>query len=319
MLNLFKKILYIPFVLMLVFLLYFTSIPSAAGYRMGVAPPFLNLGEVEKGSSNLANFDLVSSSTDEFMVKLKVLKGNMDFLTGKYKDLVYNYSEEDVSSWIEFINNPVMLEPPNETSKSSGWKKINFILNVPEDAEPGYHLVEIKPTPYVPAGYKSGSFAVATITVTVVFKVPGKAIRKGIILDVTEGKYVRDKLEVNTYFQNSGTVTISAIASPIKIYDKDGNIVKTLMSHIDKVKPGEKKLLKAYLRTNNLESGEYDVNTSVTYKTGSISKKSSIIFEKKLLPTPQVVKIPKEIHFPWWILITIIIIIIAYIIYKKGE
>ncbi len=315
-----KKILLALSVFILVSLIQ-TPFSHAIRYQVGVSPPFLDLGEVQQGSSKVGEFYIITSSTDDLMVSMETTNGNMDFFNSdKFKSMVYEYSEEDCYSWIEFPKNPVLLKPSEEEIKTSygvikGWRKINFILNIPKNAEPGYHIISLKPTPYVPGGIGTGVTIVAVTTITVLFRVSGDAVREGSILDITTGQFTPNGLEIDTYFQNKGTVTVSLRAEPIEFYDEKGEMVKKIVSNIDKVKPGDMVDLKAYLNTNNLSQKEYDVIANVNYKTNTTSKRSTISLEAKAaaIPTPE-----ERPQFPWWIVVIIAIIIISYIIYRRS-
>lgn len=289
---------------------------AAIEFSVGVSPPILDLGEIERGSTKIVKFYLVTPSTEPLLVYLEPEKGNLDFfIRDRYKDLVYNYSEEDVIYWAEFLNNPIELKPGNETLKTRageirGWREVGFLLNIPKDAEPGYHILKIKPYPSVPSEVigQAGARVIAITSVTVLFNVPGDAKREGIILDVTPGNYIGNRLEINTYFQNVGTTTISAKASQ-NIY-KNGKSIANLTSSLEFIKPREVKALKTFLPTEGISFGDYDVFTTVDYTTGSASKTSTLTIS----PPPVAVVTP--VVFPWWIIILIVIVAIAIYIHR---
>lgn len=317
--SMMKKILLVLLFFIFVSLIQ-TPFSHAIRYQVGVSPPFLDLGDVKQGSSKVGEFYIITSSMDDLLINMETTNGNMDFFNNdKFKDMIYEYSEEDCHNWIEFPKNPVLLKPSEEEIKTDygvikGWRKINFILNIPRNAEPGYHIISLKPTPYVPGGTGTGVTIVAVTTITVLFRVSGDAVREGSILDITTGQFTPNGLEIDTYFQNKGTVTVSLRADPIEFYDEKGEIVKTIVSNIDKVKPGDMVDLKAYLNTNNLSKKEYDVVANVNYKTNTTSKRSSITLEAKVIG----VKPEEKPQFPWWIAVIIIVIIISYIIYRRS-
>jgi hypothetical protein len=298
-------------------ILLLTSISLAAELIVGVSPPVLNLGEIERGTTKIVKFYLVTPSSEPLLVSLQSEKGNLDFFTrDEYKNILFNYSEEEVSGWVEFLKNPVELAPSNETLQTKGgvikgWREISFLLNVPKNAEPGYHLVRINPYPSVPSEVlgQAGARVVAITSLSVLFNVPGDARREGLILDVVPGKYIGDRLEINTYFKNTGSVTISAKA--IQTILKNGEAITTLSSSTELVKPNETKILKSLLPLDGISFGDYNVITSVSYTTGSTQKNSTLTISPPLLPT-----FAPPPAFPYWIIILIIIIAIAIGIYK---
>lgn len=284
---------------------------AAVEFTVGVSPQVVEMGELERGSSNIVKFYIVTPSTEPLLVYLEPERSNLDFFSkDQYKQLIFNYSEDDVVSYVEFLKNPVELVSGNETLKTSygeirGWREINFLLNVPKDAEPGYHTVKINPIPTVPseAMGQAGARVVAVTSVTLLFSVPGDARREGIILDVVAGGYSGKRLEMDTYFQNTGTMTISARAEQ-NFYVNNETIVN-ITSPIEFVKPGEIKILKAFLPAEGISVGDYNVSTKVSYTTGYTSKNSTVSITKavEVSITPEV--------YPWWIVVVIILVIIA--------
>ncbi|MEM5829353.1 MAG: hypothetical protein QXU15_01220 [Candidatus Aenigmatarchaeota archaeon] len=302
----------------MVFVILLFSIPQALAveFTVGVSPNILDLGEIEAGSTKLVKFFLVTPSSEPLLVYLEPENGNLDFFSrDQYNQLLFNYSEEEVTSWVEFLSNPIELKPANETLKTRGgeirgWREISFLLNVPREAEPGYHLLKIKPSPYVPSETlgQAGARVVAITSVTILFNLPGEIRREGVILDVTPGKHLGDRLEINTYFKNSGTVTISAKA--FQGVFKDGELIENLTSPIQFVKPGEVAILKTFLPSSKISSGEFLIATTVSYTTGSASKNSTLVIKA----APPIIE--KPVEFPLWIVIIILIVLIAVLIYK---
>ena len=293
-----------------------TSISLAVELIVGVSPPVLNLGEIERGTTKIVKFYLVTPSSEPLLVSLQAEKGNLDFFArDEYKNIIFNYSEEESATWVEFLKNPVELAPINETLQTKGgivrgWREISFLLNVPKNAESGYHLIKINPYPFVPSEVlgQAGARVVAITSLSVLFNVPGEARREGLILDVVPGSYIGNRLEINTYFKNTGSVTISARATQAVL--KDGNVIVNLSSSTELVKPNEIKILKTLLPLDGISFGNYDIITSVSYVTGLTEKNSTITISPPLAPLAP----PPE--FPYWIIILILIIAIAIGIYK---
>jgi hypothetical protein len=187
------------------------------------------------------------------------------------------------------------------------------LLNVPQDAEPGYHAIRVKPVPYVPSESvgQAGARVVAITSVGVAFKVPGKAMRDGVILDVNLGSYSGNRIEVNTYFKNTGTVTLVA-SGQHTVYD-DGSVVETISLPSLSVVPGETKVFKTYLPLEKLNPGNaYNISTAISYTTGVAYKNTTI-----QLPLAYVVAPPEKPKFNWLIILAIaLILLIAIAIYK---
>jgi len=303
-----------------VFCIFFTDVSFAKReFTVGVSPAVVNLGEVEAGTTNLVNFFIITPSAETLLVDLQPARGTLDFFNKNlYKDLIFNSSEEDVTPWIKIISNPVELRPTNETLKTAaglirGSREIEFLLEIPKNSDPGHHVVSINPIPSTPPGEIGpvGTRVVAITSVSILFNVVGNALRKGVILDTEEGRYVGDRLEIKTYFQNIGTTTISAKAKQ-KIYDKNGKIINELDSSTDYFKPNEIRSLKTYLPITGLSLGEYDVYTTVDYTTDTVSKNSTISLYQP--PTPPT---EEKVFIPFWLIILVVILLIAIVIYRR--
>ena len=315
-----RKIIFIP-----IFLFILLIPKSFSQLTVGVSPPILDLGEIEPGTSKIARFYLITSSKEKFLVSMSPVRGNIRlFSTDKYKDYINNYSEEDVSSWVELLRNPVDLKEPlkKETTKAGvpieGAREVIFILKVPEDAEPGYHSgrIDLDPTTYKGAPSMISIKAVAPLNF--IFKVPGRAVREGRVLEVSSGSYGADgRLNLNVYFQNTGTVTLIATGTA-EIFDDRGKL-DSLSTNLLFIEPGSTVTFFGFWFPGDLELGKYNAEAKINYFSDSASKQSVIDVYKR--PTPTVGKVvEKEFVFPWWatVLIFIVVAIIALIYYYKS-
>ena len=307
------------FLLFIVLFSTFFAISSFAQDKLfvGVSPQTVDLGEVERGTTKLVKFYVVTVSEEPLLVYLESEKGIIDFFSNRFGSLIFNYSEEDTVKWVKFLSNPVELRAQNETLKTNyetirGWREVSFLLEIPKDAEPGYHLVKINPNPAETPGTggRVGARIIAMTSISIIYKVPGEAVREGVILDTVPESYGTNELGINTHFQNTGTMTITAMATQ-KIYDKEGNFVTEITSSKEVIKPKEVRALKSFLSITGISFGDYKVFSEVSYTTGSAYKNSTIsITPEALAAVPK----PAE-EFSWWIYI-VIIIALAFIIYR---
>ena len=292
-----------------------------AQLSVGVSPPLIDLGEIQPGASKIGRFNVITVSKEISIVRLSASKGNIDYFMNKYGDLGYNYSEEDISSWVEFISNPVKLEKSSESSTTKGGGKISgaseviFILHVPKDAEPGYHSGLIDLYPIIPES--SRPITIQSISPLIfIFKVPGKALREGKIMDLSSGSYYPGRLNLNVYFKNTGTVTIQLKPAKINVFGDDNKTIASLTSDSSFVKPGEIKRLTAFWPMKEVKIGTYNVTARIDYTTGYAFKKSIVEVYKPPIIPGRVVEKPSV--FPWWILIIFfLILLIGYIFYKS--
>ncbi|MFH1228916.1 MAG: hypothetical protein V1678_00640 [Candidatus Aenigmatarchaeota archaeon] len=280
---------------------------------VGVSPPIVDLGTLERGTTNVVKFYAVTVSDKPLLIYLEYENGRLDFFSNHYNNAIFNFSEEDTASWVRFLSNPVELRPQNDSLRTDyesikGWREVSFLLEIPRNAEPGYHLIRIKPNPQTPSTQDSGTMVVAVTSINIIFNVEGEAQRKGIILDTVNEGYGSNTMKVDTYFQNIGTDTISAQATH-KFYDKDNNFVKETISSTQYVKPKEVKSLSSIVPLTGMSLGDYNIITAVSYTTDSAYKNSTLAITKDSL------KVVKSEDFSAWIFI-FVIIIIAVAIYR---
>jgi len=298
-------------------------IPEIHAQSVGVSPPFLNLGEIQPGTSKIATFQIVTASEEVSLVQLGKAKGSIDFLRkGEYNYALMNYSEQDILPWIEFISNPVEMTKIEDLSKTKaggtikGAKEINFIIKVPKDAEPGYHMGIITLTPL---NIQTNKLVViqAIVPLTFIFKVPGKAVRDAKIFEVSTNGYYNGNLILDIFFQNTGTVTFSILPVEVKIFDKKNNFIDEFTSYTVYVKPGEMKHISALWEKKDVELGNYNAEVKIDYMSGYALKKSNIeLYSPQQIPPARVVE--KEFVFPWWVVIVLVIVVIVAYMYYRG-
>ncbi|MCC5994163.1 MAG: hypothetical protein LM587_01020 [Candidatus Aenigmarchaeota archaeon] len=291
--------------------LFFSKISLSQQYTVGVSPPIIDLGDVNRGETKNVKFYIVSPSNEEMLVHLIQYPDNLDFVRAYNSSIIANYSEEDVSSWIKYFSNPVPLKPqtqPLQTpiGKITNWREISFLLSIPNNAEPGYHSFGIQPEPEFTgqAGGQVGVGIIAVTKVNVIFRVPGEAIRSGEIIDALgEGNKVR------IFFKNTGTVTMKVIASGEIYYN---NKTYSFSSARETVRPNELKEIVAFV-SEPLE-GNLDSKITVDYTSDKLEKKMVINFVKKPIQTQK----PIDLTFLIYIILAIVIILVARWIYEKS-
>ena len=288
----------------------------AAQSHVGVESTLVDLGSLEKESENIASFRLVTTTPESFLVSLNKEPGTKDFFSRLgYRDKIMNYSEENIMDWVEVSEDSVELETISGDHGIIGaQKKVSFIVKIPEDAEPGYHIFRIKPIPILSGETigQVGAKVVAVTSVNFLFNIEGEAIRDGIILDVLAGGKQGNRLLTNTYFQNTGTMTITARATQ-GIY-RNGELIAESESAKELIAPGKMGALTVPFNVAGLSEGDYYVSTTVDFLTGSVSKNSTINIAEAILPPEVVEEGPKPPT--WLIIILIVIVVIAVLIYK---
>jgi hypothetical protein len=296
------------------FLVAILSLPKVSfsqTYTVGVSPPIIDLGELNRGETKSIKFYIVSPSNEEMLVKLIEHSDNLDFIQRYNSSIIANYSEEDASKWIRYFSNPVVLKPQTEPlitaiGKIKNWREVSFLLSIPNDAEPGYHSFSIQPEPEF-TGQTGGQVGIGIVAVTkvnIIFKIPGDAIRKGEIIDtVGEGN------KIKIFFKNTGTVTIKVVISG-EIYNN--NKTYSFLSARETVKPNELKEIVAFI--NEPLEGDFNSLITADYTSEKIEKKMIISFARV---SPKIER-PIDLTFLIYVVIAIVIILLARWIYEKS-
>ena len=295
---------------------------------IGVSPGVIDLGDVQRGSKLTVSFYLISNTNKPIPVHLSYIPVHRDVFMKESKSpyvfVPQECSEEDISSWIEFTENPYLLDPSNvkviklpDGTEIRYNQKATFILRVPKNAEPGYHAGAINIIPSLNPGVTGGA-GVATIGITRLlffFRVPGVAIREGEIIDFEAEREAQDRVRVDVLFKNSGTTTISATLKELRIYDEYGNVKKLLVGSTAKVKPGETVILSGYwYDEKGVPSGDVKARAVVNYMTGSSVKEDTLRIPAEIVAKAKKVKPKRE--FPWWLVIIIVSLIALYIYWR---
>jgi len=296
-------------------LIFSHSFFAQSGVSVGVSPGSIDLGLVEKGSTKLVDFYIITPSEESLIIRLEPENVVLDA-----NSISKNSSEEDILSWIKIVNNPVELKPNTEPLETTGGsirshRQVSFLIEIPENAEPGRHVMNMKPVPLTSAESIGtvGSAVVAITSIKVMFDIVGNPIRKGVILDVENGYYTNGVLDLKTYFQNTGNVTISASGTQ-KIYDNSGKLVGEIYLGNAYVKPKEIKVFSGRLKNSELSFEEYNVYTAIDYKTGTAEKASLI----KLSPPTALVLEERKENMLLLILI-LVIVAVSIIIYRRVK
>ncbi len=300
------------YVLLLLLLL---PVANAAEFSIGVSPDVVEIGELEPGEQKLVKFSIFTVSDEPLLVYLESESGSMDFFNKGYKEHMTEFSEEHILPWVEFINNPVEILTDGDRPAGRSWTDINLLLNVPEDAEPGYHVVYVNPKPTLfGAGPDApvGATIVSLAKVSLLFSVKGDTSREGIILDTTAHGYSHRGFQIKTYFQNTGTTTLYSRAVN-KIYDENETFKGEFSSPKEYVAPGEVTMFQTPVY-GSLDEGEYRLDTVVSYTTGDAQKSAIITLVKPALTVQgEAVGEPLDITT---ILIVILIIVVIIIIIR---
>ncbi|MEM5793253.1 MAG: hypothetical protein QXY45_02750 [Candidatus Aenigmatarchaeota archaeon] len=295
--------------------------PIYSQISVGISPSILDLGEINPGETKIGRFYAVTSSKEKIIVYLGVKKGDIRILNRSgYENSIKYCSEEDVSSWVKFINNPAELLPTEKIMEKtkSGFdveqlREVVFILEVPKTAEPGYHTGTITMDPISAKAEKSDISVKSIVPINFIFKVKGEPIRSGKIIDIVHTGYSFDRRWIQVFYQNNGTVTTFVKNGAVKFLDENGKVILEKSTDSDYVKPDEIKEFNTFIEPNELKDGDYNVTVSFDYTTGYIERNLTL---KIGFTQPATGKIVKEKKISWILFIILLLAITSYIIYR---
>ena len=292
-------------------------------FSIGTVPGVHYLGELNPGDTKYVKFYLITNAKGDVLTTLSYFPAHIDlYYPGKLSYIsAYETSQEDISDWIKFQQNPILVSPRKSFIiylANGGTAKVNaevvYKLTIPPDAEPGYHIGSVSLGPKVISG--GTGTGVATIGLTryiFIFKVKGKAERKGQIENIYADRVSKNKARIDVLFKNTGKNTISVWVDKLNIYDEYGNLTSTLRSGIVYVAPGETKIIPVYWSGSDVKSGFYKAEAKVNYITGFASKEATI-------EIPDIISVPKKVpkfEIPWWLILLLVLIIILIIYWKS--
>ena len=290
---------------------------------VGTAPGVMEIGEVEPGTNVPVEFYLLSTFKSDVIVDMSYIEPHRTLYlmnhTGRYKFDPWQASEEPIKDWITFQQNPVVVPtkpeyvvyfPSGEVVKAN--QKVTLMLNIPENAEPGYHAFSINLAPR----YYGGGGTISTIAVTrplFIFRIPGKVVRDGKIEGILADREDDGRVRIDVLFRNTGTVTLKARISGLEIYDEKGKYIKTLQSGWYLVPPNEAKVLSVYWTDNKeTEQKTHRMIATIDFTTGAASAEDMVavppyVIKEVTLPKP-------KMEIPFWLIIFIIgmLFILAY-------
>jgi len=310
-------------------LLFLSSLVHAIG--IGISPGVIYLGYVPRGKTVEVHFYLISNANYAIPVYLSYIPVHVDILNrkkiGPYKFDPKELSEESISSWIKFPLNPYILDPKNvkviklpDGTELKYNSKATFLISVPKDAEPGYHVgaINIVPKLNTKIGGGTGVATVGVARLIFFFRVPGVVQRTGKIIDIEVDRLSKDEIRVDVLFKNTGTVTMTASLANVVIYDSYGHKIKAFSGSIKKVAPGQTVIMSAYWRDPaGIKPGEAKITGTVKYLGGKTTSSKKVYIPAEVT-APRAIKIsakPKR-TVPWWLIIMILSLIGLYIYWK---
>ncbi len=291
-------------------------VPAAAAVSLGTAPGVMNMGELKRGKNHVVPFYLITTSSSPLLASLSVREPkhylyarNHTRDDGSYRFIPLHASGEAVQDWVSFQRDQVLVDPSREqvVTTQDGTikynKKATMLVEVPEDADPGYHAYEVGLSPQLSSG--SGGLGITTIGVTrpvFIFRVPGEARRSGTIQGVTAGRR-KGKARIDVLFRNTGTVTMRVRVPSLKVYNETGYQVARLRTGTTRVAPGETTILKTYWTDDDPnQQKQRRVEATVDYGTGRTTETATVTVPAARIPVDRTEEPAAERPFPTWLI-----------------
>jgi len=288
---------------------------------IGTAPGVMDLGVLQPGKTYYFKFYLVSTFPSDVIVDLAPIDAHIDIyyrnVTDRYNFISSEASQRDISSWISFQQNPVLVSqsnaklvylPDGKVVRAHGEATVK--LTIPKDADPCYYAEGINLAPRVASvGAGVGTSTIAVTRFLFVFKVAGDAERKGRIVNVLADS-ASPGARIDTLFKNEGTCTMLVRVNPLSVYDEYGSPLLNLSSGWVRVKPGDTAILSSYW--HDAKPGTYETQVRADYITGYAYFSGTVEVPETITVAKKEVK-----KFPWWLILLLILLAVVYWWYRQ--
>jgi len=190
----------------------FTLPAAAQSFNFGITPTQIDEGVKKPGDTFHVSFYTFSTSEDDMTVDIKPGDPSIEKFRSIKGSAVSNYSQQECEDCIRILQGGGTLDEREESLQSDAantnrWREVEFLVTLPNNIEPGHHMIEIVPQPRRKNSDGSVNL-VSTSSLPITFQVPGKAVRKGKIIGLRAGKHINGRQYMDATFYNSGTVTM---------------------------------------------------------------------------------------------------------------
>jgi hypothetical protein len=309
------------YLVVLVFILpFFSTIVN--GIAIGIAP---SLTTFEAIPGNSYRIEVIIDVRGEGKIPIELKCSEIDFSVAREDVLKFNLSqtsEENVCSWLTFLEGKVIVEDTKGFVWVGGKQipadKITYaIVNVPKDAEPGYHLGHVDLLPRVEAtGRGYGVGIITSAASTFVINVEGNAIRSAKPINFLASWVDENRLRVNTIVENNGTVTMRIRVDDLQLI-RDNKTIKFPPSSL-LVKPKQI----AYIPSDiiqKIEPGDYKVKAKISWLSGGTEFEGMVrvpVYVK--IPVARAVEVAKP-KVPIYIFLIPIIVLVLIILKLRSR
>lgn len=297
-----------------IFIIIFSG--AVLSVSVGSAPGIMNIGgdePLDPGTEYTVPIYLMVDGVDNpILVELLHTEAKSDWIEGDSDRIEpENMSQQRKEEWIDFVGQRINVDPDQTNTRSTPETTLNYNreatmeLTIPEDAEPGYHVFDVKLDPDVETGPGQGVTTVGVTRPTFIFQVPGEAIRDGRI-EAIAAERNNERAEILIRYRNTGTVTKEVRASEVNVYDEEGYHQETLSGGSVRVPPNSAETLSVYWDDD--EKGEVKdrrIEATVDYTTDRVTREDMVSIpryvEEELVSMPDA-----EMGIPYWLIILIV-------------
>lgn len=243
---------------------------------IGTSPGVGEHGTLERGETYQFSFNVLTSAGTDFTITPAVKEPRTQFFEPDGENDPYEFDEEkasreDISDWVSFSQTNYRINPETEVEGTNAEGQIDYFIEVPRDAEPGYHAASIVMNNNLNSQSDGTIATLGVIEYSFVFKVPGE-VEKRLTVDNIRGlRSGDDRAVVELDVTNEGSVTVMLENYSSSIYTTNGEKIDGLEDRPNqKIAPGEKKTIQTnWFYSEDITAGEYRLRGSMDYMTGS--------------------------------------------------
>jgi hypothetical protein len=234
-----------------------------------------NLGELERGDEiNSALYINMSSDRGEvYQIPFEPRVIEADYEAVKDDIDGQRISNQDVTEWVDISSKVVINgQSPQEYGIEENRQieadgKIDYSINIPENADPGQHYFTIKPNPESENGGLSTDLSYRPV----IFDVSGDVERSLELHSVEAYNKQKDEVKIDFAIRNTGNVAVKTERSTIEILDESGNIIEGLTFPESRIPSGESKEISiSWNPVKEVEDSDYRLQGSIDYYTSSV-------------------------------------------------
>lgn len=288
----------------LVIFLVLIMLPLIQAPSLDIRSEASDLGTIEPGSTKQVDLYVRGGSVNQpFEVKPSFQGPFHDTVFGNSNGNVVQpeeVSEQSIENWVSFEQESYAINPSqtktftlSDGSRFIGNRKITMELQVPNDAEPGYHAGKITLDAVTSdSGSGFGSSVWTLPTTSFYFRVPGNAERSLSLEDTRAIRIGENKVQIIAMIENEGTVTTELEGGTVNILDSNKRKVGEVKLDSATLKPsGSDKFQEVSMvwSSDDLdEGGVYELDGTGDYITGRFYVGDQISFTDAIRERVQV-------------------------------